>query len=102
METPLPDPVAYHEVPLVPVQDAGERTQLLQLLQGDTYPLRAEPDGLSRLTDAQHRDPFPREEGLLAQGLERIASPIVFGDHPQAGRSAIHGIQLPVVGEGME
>ena len=49
-----PYAVAHHEVPLVPVQDAGQRHLLHQLLQRDAHPLRAEPDALRRLADAQH------------------------------------------------
>ena len=84
---------------LVPMQDAGQRHILLQLPQRDPHARCPESDALRRIADAEHRHPFPCDERLVAQRLQRITPPVVFGNHPQAGRTTIHAVQLGVMGE---
>ena len=84
---------------LVPVQDAGQRYLLAQLLQRHLHPHRSETDPLPRVADAQHRHPLARDERLFTQVPDRVTPPIVLRDHPEAGRAAIGGLELVVEGE---
>ena len=94
VKVPLPDPVADHEMGLVPMQDAGQRAMPLQLVERHPHPLRPEPDRLRRLTDPQHRHPLAGDKGPFPQVLDRVGPPIIAGNHPQTGRAAVPEIQL--------
>ena len=50
----------------------------------------------------QHQDALAGDERFLAQALDRIIPPVIAGDHPQAGRAAVHRVELVVYGEGVE
>ena len=97
----LPDVIAHHEVVLVPVQDARKRHVFLQLFQGNPHSRCAETDGFRRVTDAQHGYPLACDEGAFAERLQRIVLAVIFSYHTQAGGTAVHRIQLEVVGEGV-
>ena len=85
-----------HEMVLVPVQDAGQRHLLAQLLQRHLHPHRPKANPFPRVADAQHRHPFARNERLFTQVPDRVATPVVLRNHPKTGGAAIGGFELVV------
>lgn len=83
---------------LFPMHDAGQRC-FTQLLERDMHADGAEADALGGGADAEHTHPLPPDEALLPERLQRVVLAIVFGHHPQAGGSAVHGVELVVIGE---
>lgn len=77
------------------MHDAGQRG-FNQLLEGDMHANRTEADALGGGADAEHTHPFPSDEALLPERLQRVVLAIVLGHHPQAGGAAVHGIKLLV------
>jgi len=84
---------------LIPMQNAGQRHIIHQLLQRDPYPLRVHADAFGCIADAEHAHTFPCDKTLFPQGLQSIAATVMLGNHAQAGGAAVHGVQLGVVGE---
>ena len=80
------------------MHDAGQGC-LTQLLERDMYADGAEADALGGSADAEHTHPLPPDEALLTERLQRVVLAVVFGHHPQAGGSAVHGIELVVMWE---
>ena len=77
---------------LIPVQNAGQRNIIHQLLQRDPYPLRVHPDAFGGVADAEHGDSFAGDETSFPQGLQRIATTVIPGNHAQASGATVHGI----------
>lgn len=82
---------------LVPVEDAGKRTFFGQLSKRDAYARGTESDGFGGFADAEHGYTFAGDKGVVAQVLQGIDASVVFGNHAQTGRPAIHGIELGVM-----
>ena len=80
------------------MHDAGQRC-LSQLLERDMHADGAEADAFGGGADAEHTHPLAPDEALLPERLQRVVLAIVFGHHPQAGGSAVHGVELVVIGE---
>ncbi len=49
---------------------------------------------LSSLSNTKKRNPLSRKVRLLSKGLKGEVLSIMPGNHPQAGRTTIHGIKL--------
>lgn len=93
------DVINDHKMVLFPMHDAGQRC-FTQLLERNMYADGAEADALGGGADAEHAHPLPPDEALLPERLQRVVLAVVFGHHPQAGGSAVHGIELVVIWEG--
>ena len=83
---------------LFPMHDARHRG-FDQLLKRDMHADGAEADAFGGGADAEHAHPFPPDEALLPERLQRVVLAIVLGHHPQAGGAAVHGIKLVVIWE---
>jgi len=81
------------------MQDTGKICIFYQLFKSDFYANSAESDCFGRIADAEHGNPLAGDETLFPQSLQRIGAPVIFGNHAQARRAAIHGVELAVKGE---
>lgn len=81
---------------LFPVHDAGQGC-LAELLERDVHADSAEADALGGGADAEHAHALAPNEALLPERLQRIVPAVVLGNHPQARRPAVHGIELVIV-----
>ena len=72
---------------------------LAELLERDVHADSAEADALGGGADAEHAHPLPPDEALLPERLQRVVLAIMLGNHPQARRPAVHGIELVVMGK---
>ena len=82
--------VHHHKMLLVPVNDAGKRSFLRQLVEGKAAAHGVEADLLRRAADAQQRHAVAADEAVLPQALQRIVPTVMPGDHAQAGRATVH------------
>ena len=92
------DVINDHKMVLFPMYDAGQGC-LTQLLKRNMHANGAEADALGGGADAEHAHPLPPDEALLPERLQRVVPAIVLGHHPQARRSAVHGVELLVIRE---
>ena len=81
------------------MDNAGERHFIYQLLKRYPHALCAETDMLRRVADTKHGYAFACNKGVLPQCLQGIAPSVMLGYHTQAGGTAVHRVELAVVGE---
>jgi hypothetical protein len=81
---------------LIPMQDTGQRYLIHQLLYRGRYTRSAHPYRLGRIAYAQHGNALPGNERTPSERLQRIRLSIVFSNHAQTRRTAIHCIQLSI------
>lgn len=86
-------------MPLVPVDDTGQRHLIPELLPGDLHACRTETDALSRIAYPQHRYPLASDVASLAEDLETVAPAVMPRDHTEARRATVHGVQLIIMVE---
>lgn len=85
---------------LVPMQNTRQWHFRFQLLDRYLHSRCAKPDRFRRLTNPQHRHPFPRNIRLLPKPLKRITAPIILRNHTKTSRTTVHRVELFIVGEG--
>ena len=88
--TSLPYLIDHHEVPMVPVDDAGQRHLVAELLPSDLHARRTEADALRRIAYPQHRHPLASDVAPLAEVLEAVAPAVMSRNHTQARRTTVH------------
>ena len=81
------------------MDNTGERHFIYQLLKGYPHALRTKADMLRRVANAKHGYAFAGNKGVLPQCLQGIAPSVMLGYHTQAGGTAVHRVELAVVGE---
>ena len=79
--------------------DAGKIGFVAQLLPGEFYTDRPQTDTLGSIADTQQRNALPRDMAAITQILQGIMPTVKRGDDSQARRTAIHRIELNVVGK---
>jgi len=84
---------------LPPVGNKGEGFFLLDSIQGGLDRHRVKADRLGRFADTQQGNAFPGYPAFDAQILQAVTFPVIFGHHPQASGTPIHGVELFVVRE---
>ena len=85
---------------LVPVEDAGQGGIVGQLFHGDFHSQRTKAQILGSLADAQHRHTVAGDVAMIAQHLCRILLTVIFRYHPQRGGTAVHFVELLIMGKG--
>src|SRR5690606_31292603 len=86
--------IDHHKMPPFPVDDAGQRHLITQLFPGKAVAFSTKPDIFGCLANSQHGNSFAGNIRLAAQILQTVAFAVISGYHPQAGRAAVHGIEL--------
>ena len=91
------DAVADHKVILVPVENARQCCLLGELFECDAYTDGAKAYCFSGIAYSQHRYSFVSDETSLTKRLQCVGLAIIFGNHAQTRRTAIHGVELGVI-----
>ena len=81
---PLMDTVHHHEMHLFPIDDAGQRCFLAQLLPCQTDTSRPETEAFRRVTDRQHRHALLGGVAEIPQMGSGVIAAVVLADNPQA------------------
>ena len=94
-------PVHHHKMALVPMHNhrqrcAIERRKIPVGLEWNLDAHRPVADTLRGLADPLEGDAFPIDIASLPELLQAEGLPVKGGDHPQTGRSAIHGVMLRI------
>ena len=85
--------ILFHEMVLVPMKDAGERS-LAQFLYCSPSRNRLESQYICSLVDAQHGDTFRCGKANLRQRVQRVLPAEISTYHLQAGDTALHAVML--------
>ena len=89
--------VQRHKMILIPMQDARQGNIFHQLFQRYPHALRVHADAFGGIADAEHRNAFAGDEAPFTQVLQGVAASVMFGNHAEAGGTAVHGVELGVV-----
>ena len=87
------------EVPLIPVDDARQRRDLAQLQPRELHRGRPQPDTFGCIADAQQRYTLTGDVATFPQRLQGVVAAEELRDDFQRRRTAVHRIELGVVGE---
>jgi hypothetical protein len=93
------DFIENNKMILIPMQDTGQFYIVDQLFNINPYPNAVEADTFGGIADAEHGNAFAGDKGFFPQGLKGIAATVMLGNHAEASGTAIHRVQLGVVGE---
>ena len=105
---PFPRPAApaygveHDEMVLLPVEYGRQGAELAQLGERHAERSRLHAYLPQRVADARHAHPLAAQVGQGAQIGERIVLPVVAGHHADAGRAAVHLVELAGKPEGLE
>jgi len=86
--------VHHDKMGLLPMYDAGQRDFCVEVLEVGPEGEGVEADLFSAIAEVEKGDPFACDAAQIAQVLKGVVFAKVFGNHLQAGGTAVHGIQL--------